>query len=104
HPGGEWDSRLFTARDAVELLEPRLAEQGLNAEIDQRGACAREGDQASAVGIDRTGPTGGEDEGLVRHEADRLHLDERLRREFGHYRLVGKRGRARHAVSRLCSI
>jgi hypothetical protein len=89
-PGGERDAGGLAARDRVELLEACVTHEGGGGEIDQRLTHAREGDQASAVGVDRARPARREDERLVAHKADRLDLEQHLGRELGHHFLVGK--------------
>jgi hypothetical protein len=92
HPGREGNAGSLTAGDRIELLESDVALDRRHPEVDERAPHARKRDQPPAIGVDRARPAGREDERLVGHEADRLHLDEHLRRQFGDHVLVGKAG------------
>ena len=97
--GGERNARRLTAGDGVETLEPDVALDGRNGEVDQGPTDPGEGDQLAAIDVDGAGPARGENERLGGVEVDGLHLEQHFRGEFGNQSPFGegaKSGHSRH--------
>jgi len=73
----------LAAGHRVEALEAGDAAHLLHAHIHQLGAGAREADDLAAIDIDRAEPAGGEGEGFLRADMDRLDVQQDVGGDLG---------------------